>query len=81
MEYEHVLVKQTGDFATITMNRPQRRNALSRPHMLELIAAFTEVGGSSAAGIVLAGNGPVLSVSLPSGTPAASVPSSDGQGG
>ena len=61
MEYEHVLVKQSGDFATITMNRPQRRNALSRPHMQELIAAFTEVGDGSALGIVLAGNGPVFS--------------------
>src|SRR3984957_2986315 len=61
MEYEHVLVKQSGDFATITMNRPQRRNALSRPHMQELLAAVTEVGDGSALGIVLAGNGPVFS--------------------
>jgi enoyl-CoA hydratase/carnithine racemase len=61
MEYEHVLVQQSGDFATITMNRPQRRNALSRPHMLELIAAFTEVADGPALGIVLAGNGPVFS--------------------
>jgi enoyl-CoA hydratase/carnithine racemase len=37
MEYEHILVEHSGDFATITMNRPQRRNALSLPHMRELI--------------------------------------------
>ncbi len=58
---EYILVERSGDFATITMNRPQRRNALSRDHMLELIAAFRDVGASDALGIVLAGNGPVFS--------------------
>ena len=43
MEFEHILVDRSGDFATITMNRPARRNALSLAHMRELIAAFTEV--------------------------------------
>ncbi len=61
MGFEHILVDRSGDFATITMNRPQRRNALSLDHMRELIAAFAEVGGSDALGIVLAGNGPVFS--------------------
>src|ERR1035441_6640690 len=57
---DHILVERSGDFATITMNRPQRRNALSREHMHELIAAFGEIGNSDALGIVLAGNGPVF---------------------
>jgi enoyl-CoA hydratase/carnithine racemase len=61
MGFEHVLVERSGEFATITMNRPQRRNALSLPHMRELIEAFTQVGGSDALGIVLAGRGPVFS--------------------
>src|SRR3984957_11223705 len=61
MEFEHVLVERSGDFATITMNRPLRRNALSLDHMRELIAAFRDVGDSDALGIVLAGNGPVFS--------------------
>jgi len=61
MGYEHILVERSGDFATITMNRPQRRNALSLEHMRELITAFGEVGNSDARGIVLAGNGPVFS--------------------
>jgi enoyl-CoA hydratase/carnithine racemase len=61
VNYEHILVEYSGDFATITMNRPQRRNALSTAHMRELIAGFTEAGGSDALGIVLAGNGPVFS--------------------
>jgi enoyl-CoA hydratase/carnithine racemase len=61
MEFEHVLVDRSGDFTTITMNRPQRRNALSLEHLRELIAAFRAVGESDALGIVLAGNGPVFS--------------------
>src|SRR3984885_2517575 len=60
MEFEHILVRRSGDFATIAMNRPQRRNALSLEHMRELIAAFRDLGGGDALGIVLAGNGPVF---------------------
>jgi enoyl-CoA hydratase/carnithine racemase len=61
MGFEHILVERSGDFATVTMNRPQRRNALSLAHMRELIAAFGDLGGSDVLGIVLAGNGPVFS--------------------
>ena len=61
MEFEHILVERSGDFATVTMNRPQRRNALSLEHMRELIAAFRDLGDSDALGIVLAGAGPVFS--------------------
>ncbi len=60
MAFDHILVERSGEFATITMNRPDRRNALSAAHMRELITAFTDVGGSDALGIVLAGNGPVF---------------------
>lgn len=55
-----VLVARDGDTATITMNRPDRRNALSLQHMRELIDAFTRVAASDATGIVLAGAGPVF---------------------
>ncbi len=61
MEFEHILVERSGEFATVTMNRPQRRNALSLAHMHELITAFRGLGDSDALGIVLAGNGPVFS--------------------
>ena len=61
MGFEHVLVERSGEYATITMNRPQRRNALSLQHMRELIAAFERVGSGDALGIVLAANGPVFS--------------------
>jgi enoyl-CoA hydratase/carnithine racemase len=60
MGFEYILVDRSGAFTTITMNRPERRNALSAAHMRELIAAFTDVGSSDALGIVLAGNGPVF---------------------
>ncbi len=60
-DYAHILVSREGDFATVTMNEPGRRNALSRTHMQELIAAFTEIGDSDALGVVLAANGPVFS--------------------
>lgn len=59
--YEHVLVDREGDYATITMNRPDRRNALSLAHLRELQAAFEETAGTDALGVVLAGNGPVFS--------------------
>jgi len=61
MEFEHILVDWSGEFATVTMNRPQRRNALSLAHMRELITALERVGDSDALGVVLAGNGPVFS--------------------
>jgi enoyl-CoA hydratase/carnithine racemase len=61
VEFEHILAERSGEFATITMNRPARRNALSLVHMQELIRAFTDAGDSDALGIVLAGNGPVFS--------------------
>jgi enoyl-CoA hydratase/carnithine racemase len=61
VEFEYLLVKRSGEFVTITMNRPERRNALSLQHMRELIAAFSQAGDSDALGIVLAGNGPVFS--------------------
>ena len=59
--YEHVSVTRTDDVVTITMNRPERRNALSTAHLLELTDAFRTTGSSDARGIVLAGAGKVFS--------------------
>jgi enoyl-CoA hydratase/carnithine racemase len=61
MSYELVELEYEGDFATITMNYPQRRNALSLKHMLELTSAFREVGETTVRGVILAANGPVFS--------------------
>ena len=54
-------VERNGDVVTITMVRPAKRNALSREHLTQLLAAFREVGESDATGIVLAAEGPVFS--------------------
>jgi enoyl-CoA hydratase/carnithine racemase len=61
MSSDEVLVEKDGPFAVITMNRPERRNALSLSHMRALTSAFREAGETDATGIVLAGNGPVFS--------------------
>src|SRR5574340_1608478 len=61
MSYELITLEYEGDFATITMNNPKRRNALSLKHMLELTSAFQEVGESNALGVILAANGPAFS--------------------
>jgi enoyl-CoA hydratase/carnithine racemase len=55
-----VLVERDGPFTTITMNRPERRNALSLEHLRALLLAFRAVGESDARGVVLAGRGPVF---------------------
>jgi enoyl-CoA hydratase/carnithine racemase len=54
-------VERQGEVVRITMARPGRRNALSRDHLTQLLAAVTEAGRSDATGIVLAGEGPVFS--------------------
>ena len=61
MAYEMIELRYAGDFATITMNCPERRNALSLKHMTELTDAFREVGESGVRGVILAANGPVFS--------------------
>jgi enoyl-CoA hydratase/carnithine racemase len=59
--YELIEVSHDGELATLTMNHPRRRNALSLEHMRELTDAFRELGESQARGIILAANGPVFS--------------------
>jgi enoyl-CoA hydratase/carnithine racemase len=62
MRYEHVLVATDADLVTITMNRPERRNALSEAHMRELIDAVQRAAADAETrAIVLAANGPVFS--------------------
>jgi enoyl-CoA hydratase/carnithine racemase len=59
--YEHVVVDRADGFVTITMNRPERRNALSLAHLRELLDAFRRAGAGPDRGVILAGNGPVFS--------------------
>ena len=44
MSYETILVKHEGPLAVVTLNRPDRRNALSLELMQELLAALDEIG-------------------------------------
>jgi enoyl-CoA hydratase/carnithine racemase len=53
--------ERDGNTVRITMNRPERRNALSLEHLLELREAFTEAGRSNATGIVLGAEGKAFS--------------------
>ena len=53
--------ERDGDTLRITMTRAARRNALSREHLTQLLAAVNAAGESDATGIVLAGEGPVFS--------------------
>ena len=61
MAYQHILVSTEGSITTVTLNRPDKRNALSLPLMLELTEALQAVGRSAARGVILAANGPVFS--------------------
>jgi enoyl-CoA hydratase/carnithine racemase len=61
LSYDHLLVKREGDLVTVTLNRPEKRNALSVDVMLELTAALRGIGRSDALGVILAANGPVFS--------------------
>ncbi len=57
---EQVLLRETSDgIATLTMNRPRQRNALSMALMGELNAALTDIAEDSAVKVVvIRGNGP-----------------------
>ena len=61
MAHQFLTVDIAGSVATITLNRPEKRNALALDVMLELTDALREVGESEATGVILAANGPVFS--------------------
>jgi enoyl-CoA hydratase/carnithine racemase len=62
IEYRNVAVAVDGDSARITLNRPEKRNALSLELMEELIAALREVSAlESVRVIVIEGAGPAFS--------------------
>ena len=61
MNYEHLLLSTDGAITTLTLNRPEKRNALAMNVMLELTRTLREVARSDALGVILAANGPVFS--------------------
>ncbi|MER3467115.1 MAG: enoyl-CoA hydratase [Thermoflexus sp.] len=59
--YSHILFHVDGRIAYVTMNRPEKRNALSVAHMQELIACFRAIGEDrTIAAVILRGNGPAF---------------------
>jgi enoyl-CoA hydratase/carnithine racemase len=62
MEYHNICLATEGDIAVITLNRPQRRNALSLELMLELIDCLGEIGARrELRAVILAAAGSVYS--------------------
>lgn len=60
--YRNILFETDGPLATVTMNRPEKRNALSVEHMTELIDCFKAIGANrELAVVILKGNGPAFS--------------------
>jgi enoyl-CoA hydratase/carnithine racemase len=59
--YENILFEMDGPTARLTMNRPEKRNALSLAHMQEVIECLKAIGeGKEARVVVLGGNGPAF---------------------
>ena len=56
-----MLVDRRGDIVTITLDRPEKRNALAVDVMSELTSALRQTGNTDALGIVVAARGPVFS--------------------
>ncbi|MCA1718144.1 MAG: enoyl-CoA hydratase [Actinobacteria bacterium] len=57
--YEHILYEGDDTVALVTMNRPNKRNALSLDHMQELITCLKAIGEAGETPVVvLRGNGP-----------------------
>ncbi len=62
IEYRNLVVAEGDDSARITLNRPEKRNALSLELMEELITALRDVSGrESVRAIVIEGAGPAFS--------------------
>jgi enoyl-CoA hydratase/carnithine racemase len=60
--YRNILFAREGALAFVTMNRPEKRNALSVEHMEELIHCLEAIGGEKGISIViLRGEGPAFS--------------------
>src|ERR1039457_3102817 len=62
MSYENICFASEGNIALVTLNRPQRRNALSLALMQELIDCLSEIGSRrDLRAVILAANGSVFS--------------------
>src|SRR5262245_33112698 len=60
--YRNIVFEIDGAVATITMNRPEKRNALSVEHMRELTACLEAIGqDKDATVVILKASGPAFS--------------------
>jgi len=57
VDYKTILISDSGHIRTITLNRPERRNAMTPEMQMELIAAFEETAASDFRVLVLTGAG------------------------
>ncbi len=60
-DLQHLVVKRDGDIVTVTLDRPERRNTLTRDVMEEVTTALARIGAGDSRGVILAANGPVFS--------------------
>ena len=71
----NILLTRDGPIATVTLNRPERRNSLSDEMLAELGAAFAELRDDATIKIVvLTGAGPVFSAGADAGHAKAATP-------
>jgi enoyl-CoA hydratase/carnithine racemase len=61
MEQRHVEVEEADGITTLTLARPERRNALSLDLMTELRDALRAIGDGKQRGVIIAAKGPVFS--------------------
>ena len=57
MSYSTLWLAQAGEIATITLNRPEKRNAISRRMIEDLLTALSELETSPARVVILTGSG------------------------
>ena len=62
--FSHILVHSTEGVETITLNRPEKRNALSPVLIDELIAALDEAANCDCSAVILTGAGPAFCAGL-----------------
>ena len=59
-QFSCLQLSQAQGIATVTLNLPDKRNALSLEMMRELTLAFAQIAAGDARGVILAANGPVF---------------------
>lgn len=62
--FEHIMVQFANGVKTITLNRPEKRNALSPALIEELIAALEEAASGDCGAVILTGAGPAFCAGL-----------------